>query len=53
MSTLWKNFPMAHPTPRWKLGKLTPPPLPLENLIPSVGVVWIFSGTKHKTKSVE
>ena len=45
MSTLWKNFPMAHPTPRWKLGKLTP--LPLENLIPSVGVVWIFSGTKH------
>ena len=27
-----------------KLGKLTPP-LPLDNPIPSVGVVWIFSGT--------
>ena len=38
-------FPYGEPPlPTGKLGKLTPPS-PLENLIPSVGVVWIFSGT--------
>ena len=41
-------FPYGAPLlPTGILGKLTPPPSPLENLIPSVGVVWIFSGTKQ------
>ena len=41
-------FPYGEPPlPAGKLGKLTPPPSPLENLIPSVGLVWIFSGTTH------
>ena len=38
----------APPLPIGKLGKLPPPPQ-LENPIPSVGVVWIFSGTTQFT----
>ena len=34
--------------PTWKLVKLTPPPFPWENPIPSVGVAWIFPGTSDR-----
>ena len=46
MRTLWKYFPMVTPSPHWKIRQIDPPS-PLENPIPSVGVVWIFSGTTH------
>ena len=40
-------FPYGHPPSPGKLGKLTLSPL--ENLILSVGVVWIFSATTQST----
>ena len=44
--TLWKYFPMVNPTPRWKIRQIDPPST-LENPIPFMVVVWIFSGTTH------
>ena len=40
-------FPYGAPPSCWKMRQIDPPPSPLENPIPSVGVVWIFSGTTH------
>ena len=46
----WEIFPYRAPLlPTGILGKLIPPPSLLENPIPSVGLVWIFSGTTLKS----
>ena len=44
--TLWKYFLMVHPPPHLKIRQIHHP-LPLENLIPSVGVVYGYFPEPH------
>ena len=49
MEPVWKKQYklMQHPPPSQDFPRPLTPPTPLEIPIPSVGGVWIFSGTTH------